>query len=566
MESIHYQGAPKVINGDRVIGFTHSKKVKDMGYMDRATLAQWYREDPTKNHLGLVNLFSNFASIQVPILRDLFKNKAVMELNGMDGSFTYDLPVYKPTGTWTMQDTSMETEYPGIEETEFPIVLSKPYQPGDVLTYDKQYGEQLIITTEQEVLVEGENYLHYAKVVTSDKRKYFPSDKLKAGIQYFKIGHQIAGEFGVNYSNIESPDNMGTMKVQFVLGNHRGVQTFYTMYADKKSYSGAATESKNIWNKLIAEQGKIKDAEGRELDMMFVGNIDKATGQISKSSLRFGATLEYLTMVENIKLESNQLLFQKGAEMKVGNGFVRLNEGAFHQIRRGKKISYTRPGGMTREHIKQAAAYVFQGREDLLPHQRYIKFRAGWGAYQNIINIFREEFHSQLAGLGTLFMGTDRTIPNPVSGPLDGLKLAPVMISSVAIPDIGMVEIEYDPSLNFTVGADRTSSGFVGQGHKSDSYSAIIWDASDSSVSNARANLPSNVKLIDGGNNDSNVYYVKPEGESMWWGYEQGRWAPNKTSDIVSSSKTMAREFWVHSSSACWIRDTTRFIVIELKK
>ena len=51
----------------------------------------------------------------------------------------------------------------------------------------------------------------------------------------------------------------------------------------------------------------------------------------------------------------------------------------------------------------------------------------------------------------------------------------------------------------------------------------------------------------------------------MWWGYQDGRWNPDKASGIASSMKRLGREFWAHSISAAWVRDISRYIVIELK-
>lgn len=557
-----FKGIPTLVNGDTVVGFTTTQKVRDLGFMDRSSLASWYQEDYNKNHKGLIDLFTNFSKVQVPIMKSLWDTKAVMELNGMDDSFTYDLPVYKPTGTFTLTDTSVE--FAGIDESVFTIGLSKPYRAGDVLTYDKQYGEQIVVSEDHDVVQDGDIYLHTVHLNSTDKLAWYPAEKLKKGIQYFKIGH-ILGEFSEKFSNVESPDNMGTITCEFVLGNHRGVETNYTMYADKKSFSGAATQAKNKWSYFMAEQAKIKDDLGRELDMFYAGNYNKATGKMANNTVRIGSTLEYLVLLENMKIEAQQLIFQKGGMIKGNNGVKRLNEGLYHQIRRGRKITYSRAGGITREHIRQAASYVFQGRDDLLPMERVIKFKAGYGAYMNMMAIFREEFNAQLANL-SLLMGTDRSIPNPVSGSLNGLELAPVLISKVPIADIGIVEVEYDPSLNYQMGTERFSRGLHGQGHAKDSYSMVIWDASSPEYSNARQKLPAGTTLIDGGNNSANIYYVKPEGEHMWWGYEQGRWSPNKASDIVSSKKQMSREFWVHSTSACWVRDVSLFLVIELKK
>jgi hypothetical protein len=265
-------------------------------------------------------------------------------------------------------------------------------------------------------------------------------------------------------------------------------------------------------------------------------------------------------------MESSELIYQRGGTVRVGNSVKRINEGLWHQARRGKIIQYSRPGGITRDHIRQVSAYVFQGRANQDPTEKILRFKAGWGAYQNIMQIFREEFHSQLAGLST-FMGVDRQIPNPVGGTLkEGLTLSAVKLRSVYIPDIGYIEVEHDPSLDHQLYADRLSKGFVGQGNNQDSYSLVIWDAADPKYSNARTNLPNNTKLIDKGNAKSNIYYVKPEGAHVYWGSSNGRYHKDKASDIMSAMRTMSTEFWIHSASAGWMRDITRCIIVELKR
>lgn len=550
---------PKTMNGDRVIGFTSTKKVKELGWADRASLASWYVDDPTKNYMGMIDLFTNYAEVKIPFMKDLFDKKAVIEVNGMDGAFTYDLPVNRKTGTYTVKDTSIEAgEKPGIDESYFTVGLSKPYQPGDKLGYDAMHGQQFIVSDQHQVVLEGDVYLHTVSLITNDKNAYFPKEYLKPGIRYWKLGNTI-GEFSENFSNLESPGETGSITCEFRLGNHRGVETFVTMYANKKSLSGATTKSQDVWSQF-------KEAQAQGLDMMYIANKVPGTEKIKSSSVTICSTLEYLCILENAKLEASELIYQRGGSVKVGNSVKNLNEGLFHQARRGKIIQYSRPGGITRDHIRQVSAYVFQGRANQDPTKKILKFRAGWGAYQNIVQIFREEFNIQLTGLAG-YMGMDRQIPNPVGGNLkDGLTLAPVKIKSVYIPDIGIIEVEHDPSLDHNLYADRLSKGFVGQGNNIDSYTLVIWDASSPEYSNARTDLPRNTTLIDKGDSSSNVYYVKPEGEHVFWGKSTGRWHPDKASDVFSAMRTMSSEFWIHSASAGWMKDVTKSIIVELKR
>lgn len=556
---------PQVINGDTVVGFTNTKKIKDLGWMDMASLSSWYNDDPLKNHLGLVELFSTMADYRMPSYEGFFKKGAVIEVNGMNGKFTYDLPVKKTYGIYTTGDTSTYSEAPGIDGTVFPLELDQPFTSGDVLTYDAMYGEQVVVSSEHEVEQIGDSWVHWVIYNTTDKSGWFPAEYLKPGIQYFKIGHTL-GEYSTEFSNIQSPGTAGTITCEFELGNHRGVETFYTMYADRKKLNGADMRSQDFWDYFMQEQQKLGvDGYGKPLDMFYVAKINPTTRKIDNRTVRIGAALEYLVVFELMKLEVFQLFFQKGGFINDITGTKRLNEGIFHQFRRGFTITYGKPGGINKTHIKRAVAYLFAANKSLKPHERRIKFKCGYMAYMNMLTLFRDEVLAQLDGIQML-LGMDSVLPkSPVSGAdLTSLAFNPVMFTKVNIPEIGIVEIEHEPTLDYLPMTDRRSQGFFGDGYARTSYSMVIYDATSAEYSNALTGL-NGAKLVGAGGGE-NIFYVTPEGgNSLQWGYEAGRYSPNSASEIASSMKRMGREFWAHSVSAGFVKDLSRVITIELK-
>ena len=556
-------GVPTTINGDRVVHFTDSKKIKMGSFVDTPSLFTWYQEDPNSRHLGLLDLFSNTMQVRVPLYTELFRNKQILEVNGANGRFTYDLPVTKKTGVYTAEDTSDYTQMPGIDGAVFPIVLSTQYTKGDVLTYSKQYGSNVVVSEDYEVESVGDNFKHWVTLAANSSISYFPADKLKAGIQYFKIGH-VMGENSVHYSGIEDGNNVGTITNEFILGNHRGVETSWTMYADKKSFGALEVKAADYYQKFLNQQGMIQG------DMFIMGDIapnspNPKVPNIKAGSATVGSTLEFLALAEYVRLEANQLLFQRAAVITEANGTKRMNEGLWHQWRRGRLIKYSRPNGITVNHIREAASYIFASRPDLQYYDRRLKFKCGMQAYYNMLAIFEKYVVANLTGISIL-NGSDRVLPRSVvSGSSNtDLKLSPVVFTEVPIPGIGMIQIEHDASLDFQEGSDRFEKGFNDYGYADTTYSMVIYDASQAEYSNARQNLPAGTTLVEGGNKGS-IYYVKPEGDNMYWGYENGRYAGAKASDIVSSLKTMSRSFWVHGMSAIVNTDPSRTIIIELK-
>jgi hypothetical protein len=73
-------------------------------------MGAWYQEDPNKHHFRLMSLWDN--KLSYPMYRELLADKAVMEVNGVDGSFTYDIAIKESANCTTIRDTSNQ-DFPG---------------------------------------------------------------------------------------------------------------------------------------------------------------------------------------------------------------------------------------------------------------------------------------------------------------------------------------------------------------------------------------------------------------------------------------------------------------------
>lgn len=549
------QSNRSLFNGDHVIKFIDRKTVQSIqGYQDLSSMGAWYQEDPNKHHLGLMSLWGQQARTTYPMYRELLADKAVMEVNGVDGSFTYDIAIKESANCTTIRDTSNQ-EFPGMDESSFKIVLTKQFAPGDIISADPLFGEQLVVSGEDEVRMVNEGFEHLVKLVSTSKRAYYDAALLNKGIQYYKVAHTMFGEYAQNYSNVDFMDSPSTMTCKFQLGNMSGVEAMVTGNADRKTMGGATAHARAYVDDLMNEAMDLGE-------FAVIADRDGVTGKAKSSSMRIGATMEFLVHREHEKLVAQALLFQKAGIIRDSNGVTRLNEGLWHQIRRGKLIKYGRPGGITRAHIKEAVEYVFRAN-DKPAEERVVKFKGGKEAVDNIYQIFKEEVNAQVAAIAP-FLGSDRMLPsNPVTGSLLELKLAPIRFTEVYIPGIGNLQIEEDPSLNNIPMTDRFQKGMHSNNRAHTVYSLVIWDVADSYYSNNKV-MPKGATVIEGGNTKANIYLVKPEGEMTYWGSDNGRYSNKKASDVVSSYKTMAQSFWIHSSVALHVRDLTRFVVIEL--
>lgn len=560
--NVTQQNIPTIHNGDQVIMFTGAKSVKSIqGYQDLPSMYSWYKEDPDKHHLGMMSLWGQQTQATYPIYRELLQSKSVIEVNGFDGGFTYDIPIHEFKDTFTTRDMSWQA-YPGLDGGEFKIVLSREFTTGDVLSNDAEFGQQIIVSGNEPVQQMGDGFEHTVKLVDNDKETWFMAGNLAKGISYFKLNHAVLGEYGTNFSHVDMIDTVGKMRCEFNLGSIRGVEAYVTGYADKKSFSGAAASAKEYITTLAQEASSLG-----ELAIMTNTKMSGGKKMPDMSTARIGTTMEFLVHRELEKLTAQALLFQKAGVVRDANGVARLNEGLWHQLRRGKIIKYGRPGGITRKHLKEAAEYIFRANPDKPIIERRIKFRAGKFAYENILEIIKDEVAAQNSALNTALLLSPQSgvLPrSPITGTdLMNLGYDPVRFTSVLLPQIGYVEVIEDTSLNQQPLSDRFAQGMHPGKVAHTAYSLVIWDVEDQQYSN-NGDLPKGTKLMDGGNKGGNIFLVKPEGEMSYWGSSKGRYDISKAGDIVSSHKQIGQEFWAYNSIGIWVKDLTKFIMIEL--
>lgn len=563
--SVNQQGVPTFYSGDKVIKFAPSKKVKSMqGIMDLQSLSSWYDEDPERNHLGLQSFFGQMSKVDYGIFPDMLRTRSIIEV-GRDGKFTYDVPIYEDKICQTTRDNSDQT-YAGKDGTPFKITLSEAFMPGDVLTYDSLYGDDIVVT-EEEVQMTGDGFEHIVNYVSQDNDTWFPAEKLAAGVEYTKINHAIFGEYGTNYSSVELPDMTSYFTCEFQLGSDRGVEIYLSAKAQQQ-FSGAAASASTM--KYLAKLEE-KIADWGDVALLADSPVSSTGSRsVNVKTAKLATTAEVLIRAELDRLTANALLFQKPGKIDGSHGSAMFNEGLWHQARRGKIIPYSRVMGMTRTHLKEAVEYIYRDNP-LPPDQRQINFKCGSEMYHNFLEIFRDEVRSQMERLSnfTNLLGTDGQITGKklISGELNNLSLAEVKFTNVLIPGLGRMTVDVDYSLDYIASVahvDRLSKGMNPYKKSHTTYSAVIWDAMDQMYSNNKT-LPKGAKLIEDGNENASVYLVKPEGELVVSGYENGRYNPMRSSDILSSAKQRGNSYWAWNTCAAHMADTSRVVMIELK-
>ncbi len=558
-------GIPQFISGDRVINFYHAQDMrKNPRSFDLPTTAAYLDSEDQFKHIGELGFFGQRTTTAKPFTIDILENRQVME-TGHDGTFLYDVPFYTNEQCITVRDTSNQTS-PGIDEGTFKIVLSEEFKPGDILTTDVFYGQQIMVAFDTTVLQKGDTFEHIVILSSNNKRESYEPSNLREGITYYKIFSVLGGERDTYLSSVRVPNKSSMLTCEFRVGSGSGVELDVSAVANLSAGSKMGTNFK---------QGFIKDLNmdfeqftRNWGDVAVIMERDPDSGMALPETARLSDVAEWLVKREHLNMMEQRVMFARASQISTGSSYINISEGLWYQLRRGKIIPYARRGGITRRHLKEATEYVFQGNE-IQPRDRYIKFKAGKYAYENIQALYSEEFADQMGRTSNLtnLYGTDGQIPSsPISGPLDGLRLDTIKIAQVYLPGIGHIEVEYDPALDYLGNmADRLQGGMHPQGKAHGAYAMVIWDARNQSYSN-NMYQPKGVDFVEGADESSSIYLVKKPGELIFSGRTNGYYDPYQASNILSSgNKQRFVDYWSWDAGcAYFLADPSAFVIIEL--
>jgi hypothetical protein len=535
-------------NDSTVIGVTNKSSVtSNFSHVDSVMLKQeeWVED---KKSLGMMNLFENAGIIAAPFLSDALTKSNKIYVNGLRGSFEYDIAMdfEKPIVVQNVE----EGDYLGIDGSYFNIKLSHAFSQGDRLTYDPVDGEQVIVVEDSEIVNEGDGFVHTVQLVTRDRNKYFPKQFLKAGTEFVKIGH-TGGEYNTQWS---SPSlnglNQNKVTLRYTLGDISGVQVSYSAYADSLKVNGQ--EASYLMERLKAREEMFgKDA------MFFVAKKNKA-GRIVKNTMKVQPIMEALAMAELMNVTAMSMMFAKGATITGINGSKIVNEGLYHQLRRGHRFVYKNVSEL-RSYMQRAAEVIYHGT-NIPVERRKLKFKAGFNAYNLVREVFSKEFKNTVP----VTVGQD-VLPVRLLEGSDRYNLSykSYAIGEAFLNGIGTVSIEHDPSLDFDQFGDYLSRGYSG-GFSKRSWTLVMWDITDPMYSNIfdRSVFPKGVEIDQRASKQANLYIVKPEGHPDFaYGRSRGFGMDSQGFDYYRQD--MGKEFTCASSMSAWIPDKGRVVMLE---
>lgn len=544
-----------VIKRNEAVALANSR-----GFQDLSTLSTWVETD--KNILKLESSWDKQGMSSIPLFQDAVKHDAVLKVNGWGGmgEFSYQMPVETDNCMKTVEDTSYQAVDGGVgfDGAPFKIIINRELAPNTPLSCDGTDGEVLVVSDiypVQAVQYGFETWVYLLSSLTDSTKSYDPS-LLESGREYFLLGSAFITEFSEKLLGVDMPSGTNYIENKFKLGSGQGVETYFTGHANSvKLMPGFVNADTTQYINEITSQGydPVNDV---------VGVFSKVGGKTQMSSV--GSLLEHLAIKQFTKNFNTSLMFMQGGAISTSKGNLVFNEGLWRQMLRGFIHTYSRRGNFTYDDLRILRDYVFQGNPLMKVEESVMAIKCGTELYDNLDVLTQAEAQRQINNLAPL-LGADRITPQPiVTGSLDNLEVALVKYGSVNVPGIGKVKPMRDISMDYTKITDRQLKGVNIGGKDFTTYSGIIWDVTDQMYSNNRK-LPAGTKAVNG-NDSSNIYLVQPEGETIYWGRENGRYSQFKATDILASGKTMHESFFMYGFGAMWMADPSKFAMTQLEK
>lgn len=505
-----------------------------------------YSKDSTTTYKGLLALWNQRSVMNTPIINMTELKNNVMYIPNTEGRFQYSIP-YELGLPHIVEDIEPDNDKPGLGGLPFKIKLSENcYSNTDRIIADYRDGIMLFVDS-PEIYEENGGWVYTVKIVSQNNKKtYYPKEWLRPGTQYMKLSN-TNGEYDTQKSSI-SMERSGFMRLQMELGGgHRSISHFITGYGDMARLD----ESKHPELSFI--NSRLSNANSTTMYM-----LKDAKGNVVKNSIIWQPTIELLLRAEMDMMMDRDLMWSKGGYISgAGRRDVRVGAGLYEQLRNGNRYTYNK---ISLELIENAVANLY-ARSGIPLDQRKTKIMTGTGGMLQISKELQERFKV------VPFMTNTGDVPGGVLYGKDSMNLGfKYRFTQFWSPVAGEIEFEINPALDNVTG-NRMQDGLVGQ-FPIESYTYMVLDVTDTSVTNAAARVD-NVKyrVDEGFNSGANIVLVKPqEYGDLYWGYICGTHSPLGPANMkgmMSANHRDGYEIWMKSFGMIWVKDVTRTMLIE---
>jgi hypothetical protein len=524
--------------------FLRDTSYKASSHVDSYHLANMLGDsEPTD--MGPVDIWAMTQKVEMPLYQmSSFGGKNVIEVDNARGEWKWQTPIAQDL-PYVLEDIEPLNMRKGDDGTSFKIKLNKrEFGHGDIITYDKYNGVELIVSPEDDILPIGDAFVYTVRLVNNDSYKYMDNKFLAAGTKFFRKS-SARGEYGERFSDIQTKSGHREF-YNYVGGAEAHVHYSISSRADMQIKGGMNADGSVNVTEIWRNFDKSMDPSVSSIDDM-VGKMGKdyvkramANGDLSRT---FMTSLEAAHLSKISQDIENYLMWGHGGRVRQdGPDDVRLSVGLWKQLDNSFKRVYNK-SSFSLEMFRAELYNFYNGRVEFdgPDPKRQIVVQTGMGGMRMV----NEAIKREAANDNFITVNGDKSGINGVTG--TGMDLGfGYAFTSYVIPFLANVRFVINPAFDNVHTNDIENP--VIDGHPLSSYSFIIFDITD--------------------NTNDNIYMLKLKWDNAlkWW-YQNGSMDYMGRSQGFQSSGQFNgyRVYMTQAMPAIWVKDPTKVLKIVMR-
>ena len=524
--------------------FLRDTNYQASSHVDSYHLANMLKDaEPTD--MGPVDLWALTQKVEMPLYQmSSFGGKNVIQVDNIRGEWKWQTPMTQDL-PYVVEDIEPLNTRKGIEGTTFKMKINKrEFGHGDIITYDKYNGVELIISPEEDILPIGDGFIYTVSVVNNDSYKFLDNTFLAPGTKYFRKG-SARGEYGERFSDIQTKAGYREF-YNYVGGAEAHVHYSISSRADMAIKGGLNADGTIPVTEIWRNFDKSMDPSIANIEDM-VNKMGK--DYVKKSIANGNLSRTFLTALEAAHLTKistdieTYLMWGHGGRVRQdGPDDVRLSVGLWKQLDNSFKRVYNK-SSFTLELFRAELYNFYAGRVEFTgpDPKRKIVVQTGMGGMRMVNEAIKAEAASQNFQINA---GEKMGI-GAIKG--QGMNLGyGYAYTSYVIPFLANVEFVINPAFD-NVHTNPTENPII-DGYPLSSYSFIIFDVTD--------NTQDNIFLLK----------LKWDSELKWW-YQNGTMDyMGRTKGFQSSGQFNGyRVYMTQVMPAIWVKDPTKVLKIVMR-
>ena len=501
-------------------------------------------KDAEPMDMGPVDIWAMTQKVEMPLYQlSSFGGKNVIMVDNARGEYKWQTPVSQDLA-YILEDIEDPAKPLGIDGTTFKIKVNRrEFGHGDIITYDKYNGCEMIVTAD-DILPLGDGFIYTVQLVNNDNYKFLEHKYLAPQTKLFRKG-SARGEYGERFSDIQTRAGFREF-YNFVGGAEAHVHYSISSRADMMIKGGMNADGTvpvtEIWRNFdksmdpaITKIEDIASKMGKDYLKRAVGN-----GTLTRT---FMTTMEAAHLTKIATDIETYLMWGHGGRVKQdGPDDIRLSVGLWKQLDNSFKRVYNK-SNFSLELFRGEIYNFYAGRVEFQgpDPKRQIIVQTGMGG----MRLVNEAIKREAVNSGLVIQAASNNGIGAISGQGMDLNFG-FAFTSYVIPFLANVKFVLNPAFDNLHTNDIENP--IIDGNPLSSYSFIIFD------------------ITDTGND--NIYMLK-----LSWDNQLKWWYQNGTMDYMGRTQGFAssgqfngyRVYMTQTMPAIWVKDPTKVLKIVMR-